>query len=167
MNICSQRDRLQCSLESPELTPEGSGYPSWRGNYQTKLVTYLECPLMFLSPFYSSTEALGVGDGQESHGRQPTRAVAVHGVTCCSPWGRKESGTTEQLNWTFICALSGSQVNYICRSFDGHTIFNHNVKKEKKKQHSAPGKNPKYSDHRFSWGIPIYEFLIECILKKE
>ena len=25
-------------------------------------------------------QALGVGDGQESHGRQPTRAVAVHGV---------------------------------------------------------------------------------------
>ena len=43
-------------------------------------------------------QALGVGDGQESHGRQPTRAVAVHGVTCCSPWGRKESDTTERLN---------------------------------------------------------------------
>ena len=30
-------------------------------------------------------EAQGVGDGQ---GR----------LTCCSPWGRKESDTTEQLN---------------------------------------------------------------------
>ena len=29
---------------------------------------------------------LGVGDGQG-------------GLVCCSPWGRKESETTEQLNW--------------------------------------------------------------------
>ena len=29
---------------------------------------------------------LGVGDGQG-------------GLVCCSPWGRKESNTTEQLNW--------------------------------------------------------------------
>ena len=31
--------------------------------------------------------APGVGDGQG-------------GLACCSPWGRKESDTTEQLNWT-------------------------------------------------------------------
>ena len=31
--------------------------------------------------------ALGVGDGQGS-------------LTCCSPWGRKESDTTERFNWT-------------------------------------------------------------------
>ena len=30
---------------------------------------------------------LGVGDGQG-------------GLACCSPWGRKESDTTERLNWT-------------------------------------------------------------------
>ena len=32
-------------------------------------------------------QAPGVGDGQGS-------------LACCSPWGRKESDTTEQLNWT-------------------------------------------------------------------
>ena len=32
-------------------------------------------------------QALGVGDGQGS-------------LVCCSPWGQKESDTTEQLNWT-------------------------------------------------------------------
>ena len=32
-------------------------------------------------------QALGVGDGQGS-------------LVCCSPWGRKESDTTELLNWT-------------------------------------------------------------------
>ena len=30
---------------------------------------------------------LAVGDGQGS-------------LACCSPWGRKESGMTERLNWT-------------------------------------------------------------------
>ena len=32
-------------------------------------------------------QAPGTGDGQGS-------------LACCSPWGRKESDTTEQLNWT-------------------------------------------------------------------
>ena len=32
-------------------------------------------------------QALGVGDGQGS-------------LACCSPWGLKESDTTEWLNWT-------------------------------------------------------------------
>ena len=32
-------------------------------------------------------QAPGVGDGQES-------------LLCCSPWGHKESDTTERLNWT-------------------------------------------------------------------
>ena len=32
-------------------------------------------------------QALGVGDGQGS-------------LMCCSPWGHKESDTTEQLDWT-------------------------------------------------------------------
>ena len=32
-------------------------------------------------------QVLGVGDGQG-------------GLACCTPWGRKESDTTEQLNWT-------------------------------------------------------------------
>ena len=35
-------------------------------------------------------QALGVGDGQGS-------------LVCCSPWGRKESDTTEWLNWTELC----------------------------------------------------------------
>ena len=34
-------------------------------------------------------KALGVCDWQGS-------------LTCCSPWGRKESNTTEQLNWTVL-----------------------------------------------------------------
>ena len=34
-------------------------------------------------------KALGVADGQG-------------GLACCSPWGHKESDTTEQLNWSWI-----------------------------------------------------------------
>ena len=34
---------------------------------------------------HESDQALGVGDGQGS-------------LACCSPWGRKESDTTERLN---------------------------------------------------------------------
>ena len=41
---------------------------------------------------------LGVGDGQG-------------GLVCCSPWGRKESDTTEQANWTdWIWRLSAFSV---------------------------------------------------------
>ena len=36
---------------------------------------------------YEFEQALRVGDGQGS-------------LACCSPWGREESDTTEQLNWT-------------------------------------------------------------------
>ena len=36
---------------------------------------------------HESEQALGVGDGQGS-------------LACCSPWGHKESDTTERLNWT-------------------------------------------------------------------
>ena len=37
--------------------------------------------------WFKCEEAPGVGDGQGS-------------LACCSPWGRKESDMTEQLNWT-------------------------------------------------------------------
>ena len=35
-------------------------------------------------------QAMGVGDGQGN-------------LACCSPWGGKESDTTEWLNWTDMC----------------------------------------------------------------
>ena len=38
-------------------------------------------------------QALGVGDGQAC-------------LACCSPWGRKELDTTEQLNWTELKKVS-------------------------------------------------------------
>ena len=40
-------------------------------------------------------QALGVGDGQGI-------------LACCSPWGRKESDTTEQLNWTELISITMS-----------------------------------------------------------
>ena len=45
-------------------------------------------------------QALGVGDGQGS-------------LVCCSPWGRKELGTTEwQLNWTELNPFEIKQFKY-------------------------------------------------------
>ena len=46
---------------------------------------------------YEFEQALGVGDGQGS-------------LVCCSPWGHKESDTTEQLNWTDIACKLNKQV---------------------------------------------------------
>ena len=40
---------------------------------------------------------LGVGDGQG-------------GLVCCNSWGRKESDTTEQLNWTELSSVKGKNV---------------------------------------------------------
>ena len=45
----------------------------------------------------------GVGDGQE-------------GLACCSSWGRKESDTTEWLNWTdgwFMLRFDRKQQNFV------------------------------------------------------
>ena len=39
-------------------------------------------------------QALGVGDGQGS-------------LACCSVWGRKESNTTEWLNWSSVSHMPG------------------------------------------------------------
>ena len=43
-----------------------------------------------------SLSRMGVGDGQG-------------GLVCCSPWGHKESDTTECLNWTELCISHGSK----------------------------------------------------------
>ena len=47
-------------------------------------------------------------------------------LACCSPWGCKESDTTEQLNWTewesvrFICFLDSSLFDSACSLFQHH-----------------------------------------------
>ena len=43
-------------------------------------------PSMAMTNGHEFEQVLGVGDGQGS-------------LVCCSPWGRKESDTTERLNW--------------------------------------------------------------------
>ena len=45
---------------------------------------------------------LGVGDGQG-------------GLACCSSWGRKESDTTEQLNWTELNPMPGRGIHKLPR----------------------------------------------------
>ena len=48
-------------------------------------------------------QAPGVGDAQG-------------GLVCCSPWGLKESDTTEQLNWTELIVDLPCCVNFRCYS---------------------------------------------------
>ena len=50
---------------------------------------------------YEFEQAPGVGEGRAS-------------LTCCSPWGRKELGTTEQLSWTDLNWFA--YYNYYCHS---------------------------------------------------
>ena len=53
-------------------------------------------------------QAPGVGDGQGS-------------LACCSPWGRKESDTTERLNWTESHLTTPPSLIHQCYVLD--TIF--------------------------------------------
>ena len=59
-------------------------------------------------------QTLGVGDGQGS-------------LACCSSWGRKESDTTEWLNWT----ERPLNIRYVkvfnITNYQGNTNVNHNV----------------------------------------
>ena len=55
---------------------------------------------------YGHELTLGVGDGQG-------------GLACCSPWGHKESDTTEQLNWTdhnYSPLYWGTQMLTLCKN---------------------------------------------------
>ena len=53
-------------------------------------------------------QALGVGKGQGS-------------LACCSPWGRKESDTTERLNWTELKLTTS--LNFIIQPSISQTAF--------------------------------------------
>ena len=56
-------------------------------------------------------QALGVGDGQG-------------GLVCCSAWGRKESDTTEQLNWTELnCVLIFLLITWHSASQSGNSLL--------------------------------------------
>ena len=58
----------------------------------------------------------GVGDGQE-------------GLACCGPWGRKESDTTERLNWTELhkcCLLPSTKWHGHFVSTVHFCIYTHN-----------------------------------------
>ena len=67
---------------------------------------------------YEFEKALGVGDGQGS-------------LACCSPWGHKESDTTE-LNWTELKArrlnvrMISAQVGIVRSCFDLQTLLHTN-----------------------------------------
>ena len=57
----------------------------------------------------------GVGDGQGGQG-------------CCGSWDRKDSDTTEQLNWNCVCAHS---VAHLCPTM-GRQLYKTGIKEQKK-----------------------------------
>ena len=61
----------------------------------------------------------GITDSMDLNlNKLPRAGDGQGGMACCSPWGRKESDTTEQLNWTEILvnyqALCFTSVNFFC-----------------------------------------------------
>ena len=57
----------------------------------------------------------GVGDGQGGQG-------------CCGSWDRKDSDTTERLNWNCVCAHS---VAHLCPTM-GRQLYKTGIKEQKK-----------------------------------
>ena len=55
-------------------------------------------------------QAPGVGNGQGS-------------LVCCSPWGRKESDTTEQLNCWYFLPFPGAVLKLILNVFNSILLF--------------------------------------------
>ena len=93
--------RADAEAEAPILWPPdaknwliwkdpGAGSSKAGGDWRQKEKGMTEDEMVGLHHWLNGHEfeqAPGVGDGQES-------------LACCSPWGRKELDTTEQLNWT-------------------------------------------------------------------
>ena len=86
--------RIDAEAETPILCPpDAKSWLIWKDCFWERLKAggegdnrgwdgWMASPL----DGYEFEQALGVGDGQG-------------GLVCCSPWGPKESDTTEQLNW--------------------------------------------------------------------
>ena len=63
----------------------------------------------------------GAGDGQG-------------GLVCCDLWGRKESDTTERLNWTELKGIKHLGYSYNCKVWDYFKIMNGSIFLESSKE---------------------------------
>ena len=90
-------------------------------------------------------QGLGVGDGQGS-------------LECCSAWGHKESGMTEQLNWMYfiLTAVLWSRYCYYPLS---------HMRKLKHREVSNPRKNTQLTQDKF--GNDTEEVCLQSINKSE
>ena len=105
----------QSWIISPEYSMEGSCW-SWNSN---TLATWCEELTHWKRPwFWERLKAGGEGDGRGDkmvgwyywlYGHEFEQALGVGdgqgSLACCSPWGCKETKTTEQLNWTELSPL--------------------------------------------------------------
>ena len=116
--------RLESPLGCEEIQPaHPKGYQSWGfiGRTDVKAETPIFCPPNAESWLIWKDPDVGKDWGQEEKGTTEDEMVGWHhrldghgfgwipgvgdgqgGLECCSPWGRKESDTTEWLNWTEV-----------------------------------------------------------------
>ena len=95
---------LRRQEEKAPLQPEDWAHPQSVRQMETTaiLMRWLDG-----STGHESDQTLGDGEGQGS-------------LTCCSPWGCKESDTTERLNWLHGMHGKCIHIFFIHSSVDGH-----------------------------------------------
>ena len=84
-------------------------------------------------------QALGVGDGQGS-------------LACCSPWSRKESGTTERLNWLRPWASLCAHCNALAAK--RHTYQHHEASHKRQNCGQRPNSSKSPLLPQDSWNNP-------------
>ena len=97
-----------CSLEGVMLKPNSNTLATWREEF-----THLKRPWCW-EKLRAGGKGLAEDEMIEWHhqlnGHEFEEAPGVGcgqgSLVCCSPWGRKESDTTKQLNWSFNLAIN-------------------------------------------------------------
>ena len=98
-------------------------------------------------------QALGVGDGQGS--------LVSMGSPGCSPWGRKESDTTEQLNWTEL-NLNLPYKSILSKELP--SFWNNQGKRQKDVDGCLLVKSPQRGKEDLSHRIPFNDFHVAVTL---